>query len=93
MQFHFPTGLVEPGKHFDRVQAITVETHSYVARTNKRKLRKFIQSSWGVKTQYVKYFLKAMDFWTPERLGVPAAERQKIYKEALKWQSQQESKS
>ena len=84
MQFHFPTGLVEEGKHFDRVQAITVETWSYHPRTNKRKLRKFIQQAWGVKPQFVKYFLKQMGFWTADQLGEPAEVRHKLYKEALK---------
>lgn len=91
MQFHFPTGLEEEGKHFTRVQAITVETYSYHPRTNKRKLRKFIQTAWGIKPQYVKFFLKAMGFWTPEQLGESAEVRQQLYKEALKWQQSQTS--
>lgn len=86
MQFHFPTGLVEEGKHFDRVQAITVETYSFVPRTNKRKLRKFLVDAWGVKPSWVKFFLKQQGFWSPERLGEPAEVRQAIYKEAMKWQ-------
>lgn len=94
MLFYFPTGQEEKGKHFDRVQAITVETHSLVPRTNKRKLRLFLQSAWGVKPQFVKYFLKEMGFWEPERLGCTPEERQKLYKEAYAWQlSQTNSKT
>ncbi|QMP18278.1 hypothetical protein phiV141_21 [Vibrio phage phiV141] len=91
MQFHFPTGLEEEGKHFTKVQSITVETYSYHPRTNRRKLRKFIQDAWGVKPQFVKLFLKEMGFWTPEQLGESAEARQKLYAEALKWQQSQTS--
>lgn len=93
MQFHFPTGLEEPGEFFARVQSITVETYSYHPRTNRRKLRKFIQSAWGVKPQYVKLFLKEMGFWTPGQLGESADVRHKLYAEALKWQQQQLSQT
>jgi len=90
MQFHFPTGQVEKGKHLDRVQAIVVNTYSFHPRTNKRKLRKFLMDAWGVKPQFIKYFLKTMGFWSPEQLGEPPEVRHKIYKEALEWQSKQE---
>lgn len=87
MMFYFPTGLEEQGKHLDRVQVISVETNSLVPRTNRRKLRKFLQDAWGVKPQFIKYFLKAQGFWDTERLGEPPEVRHKLYAEAEKeWQ-------
>lgn len=89
MQFHFPTGLEEKGAAMDKVQVICVETYSYVPRTNRRKLRKFLMTAWGVKPCYTKYFLKAMGFWSTERLGEPPAVRQEMYKQALAWQNEE----
>lgn len=93
MLFYFPTGVEEQGKHLDRVQVIAVETHSLVPRTNRRKLRKFLKTAWGVKPQYIKFFLKKQNFWSVERLGLSPNERQQLYKEALQWQLKQEQKS
>ncbi|CAM0008746.1 hypothetical protein VPHK436_0037 [Vibrio phage K436] len=92
MEFHFQIDEVEAveGEKITRVPTIRIETYSFHPRTNKRKLRKFLASAWGIKPQYIKYVLKTMGFWEPERLGVvDPLERQAIYKEALAWQERE----
>lgn len=87
MLFYFRTGAEEQLEQITKVGAIAVETYSYHPRTNKRKLRKFLSTAWGIKPQYIKQTLKLMHFWTPEELGEPVAVRHALYKEALEWQS------
>lgn len=94
MEFGFKTGYEEPGKHFTKVEVIRVDTGSIHPRTNKRKLRKFFQSAWGIKTQYLKMFFKQQGLWDMERLGVACPKaRHRLYKEALEWQLSTDSKT
>ena len=94
MQFGFRTGNEEAGDHFTKVETIVVDTGSIHPRTNKRKLRKFFKSAWGIKSQYIKYFFKTQGLWDMERLGVTCPKtRHRLYEEALKWQSLIDSKT
>ena len=65
MKFYFPINESEQG---GSVTVDVVNTESTCARTNKRKLREYLNAR-GVPEKEHKVVLKAMGFWG-ERLGV-----------------------
>ncbi len=70
MRFLIKTGNEVKGNHLTQVETLALETDSYVARTNRRKLRVWLVRELKVRPDMVKWALKELGFWDAERIGV-----------------------
>lgn len=75
---HDDLGSRETGQTLDRIGVDCIDTGSLVPRTNRRKLRQILVARYGVHPTMVKWALKELGFWTPDRLGLEPKERQRV---------------
>lgn len=81
MLFRIPTGreqYVGGELKATAVEFLQLDTGSAVARTNRRKLRRYLTQVEGIKPQWVKYVMKELGFWDKDVLGIPPEERAKL---------------
>lgn len=90
MLFYIKTGRNKladksKGETLDRIGVDSLETESLHPRTNKRKLREALIKRYGVHPTMVKWAMKQLGWWSPERLGITCPkERHKRYEQGVK---------
>lgn len=90
MLFYIKTGKNKladksKGETVDRIGVESIETNSLHPRTNKRKLREILQKRYGIHPTMLKWAMKQLGWWTPERLGIQCGvARHERYKQGIK---------
>lgn len=75
----------EKGEGLDRIGVDTLETDSLVPRTNRGKLRRILISRYNVDPKYVKWAMKQLGWWSPERLGITDVQQRRLrYAQGIK---------